>query len=103
MKKLREYLKGMKRDAQERFAITCGTTIGYLRKSMSVGQLLGPDICVAIERESGRRVTRLDLRPHDWHRFWPELMGTPDSPHVPTTEETAAQSRNPCPTGDAIR
>jgi DNA-binding transcriptional regulator YdaS (Cro superfamily) len=29
--------------------------------------------CAAIERESGGKVTRKDLRPSDWQDIWPEL------------------------------
>lgn len=32
-----------------------------------------PEYCVAIERATGGRVTRRDLRPADWSRIWPEL------------------------------
>jgi DNA-binding transcriptional regulator YdaS (Cro superfamily) len=30
--------------------------------------------CVDIERATGGRVSRRDLRPLDWHRMWPELV-----------------------------
>jgi DNA-binding transcriptional regulator YdaS (Cro superfamily) len=30
--------------------------------------------CAAIEKAAGRKVTRRDLRPDDWHRIWPELV-----------------------------
>lgn len=30
--------------------------------------------CVEIERITEGAVTRKDLRPHDWHRIWPELV-----------------------------
>jgi DNA-binding transcriptional regulator YdaS (Cro superfamily) len=33
----------------------------------------GPEYCVAIERETGGKVTRKDLRPDDWQAIWPEL------------------------------
>lgn len=29
--------------------------------------------CVDIERATGGAVTRRDLRPNDWWRYWPEL------------------------------
>lgn len=32
-----------------------------------------PENCVAIEQATAGAVTRRDLRPHDWHRIWPEL------------------------------
>lgn len=38
--------------------------------------------CVAIERATGGAVRRWDLRPDDWHRIWPELIGQPGAPAV---------------------
>ena len=42
------------------------------------------EYCPAIERETG--VMRWELRPSDWHRIWPELIGHADAPAVPTQE-----------------
>lgn len=42
--------------------------------------------CVAIERATSGAVTRLDLRPNDWHRIWPELIGADGAPAVPAPE-----------------
>lgn len=39
--------------------------------------------CVQIERMTMGAVRRWDLRPHDWHEQWPELVGHPDAPPVP--------------------
>lgn len=36
--------------------------------------------CTAIEEATGGRVRRWDLRPGDWHRVWPELVGAPGAP-----------------------
>ena len=69
---LRPYLNSLPPDAQADFATRCGTTVGYLRKAISVGQRLGPSLCVAIERESDKSVTRQELR-DDWQNCWPEL------------------------------
>ncbi|OVE46711.1 hypothetical protein CBW21_17595 [Chromobacterium violaceum] len=69
---LRTHLNHMDRGEQADFANRCGTTIGYLRKALSTGQLIGPAICVSIERESLGAVTRKELR-HDWKMIWPEL------------------------------
>lgn len=45
----------------------CGTTIGYLRKGISVGARFGSALCIAIERESGGAVTCEELDPEaDW-------------------------------------
>ena len=62
MDTLREYLNALSLDDQEAFASRCGTSIGYLRKAISLGQRLGPDIVVSIERESGGLVRCEDLR-----------------------------------------
>lgn len=39
--------------------------------------------CVRIERESGNRLRRWDLRPKDWFLNWPELIGADGAPEVP--------------------
>ena len=33
---------------------------------------------------------RWDLRPDDWHRIWPELIGTEGAPEVPSSEVSHA-------------
>lgn len=70
---LRQYLNGMAFDEQADFSKRCKTSVGYLRKAISTNQSLGPALCVSIERESGRQVTRQELRPNDWESLWPEL------------------------------
>ena len=30
-----------------------------------------------------------DLRPKDWHRIWPELIGAPGAPEAPPEQEAA--------------
>lgn len=49
-------------------------------------RLPGPENCVAIERATSQRVRRWDLRPKDWHRIWPELIGAEGAPAVPVEE-----------------
>ena len=73
MEKLRMYLNSLAPDEQRAFAIICGTTIGYLRKAISEGQIINPITCVNIEQESKNKVTRKDLHPDDWRAIWPEL------------------------------
>lgn len=41
--------------------------------------------CVPIERATAGAVRRWDLRPDDWHRIWPELIGTDGAPAIPET------------------
>jgi DNA-binding transcriptional regulator YdaS (Cro superfamily) len=42
-----------------------------------------PGNCVAIEQATEGRVTRKDLRPHDWASIWPELAGSAQQVHEP--------------------
>lgn len=73
MEKLRVYLNSISKAEQVEFASKCGSSIGYLRKAISVNQLLSPLLCVQIELNSHNSVTRPDLRPDDWQQIWPEL------------------------------
>ena len=43
-----------------------------------------------IERATGGEVTRIDLLPGDWHRIWPELVGTEGAPPVPDPQPEKA-------------
>jgi DNA-binding transcriptional regulator YdaS (Cro superfamily) len=74
MDKLLAYLNSLSKDEQTAFAERCGTSVGYLRKAASKGQLLGSALCVAIEQSTAGVVTRKDLRPDDWAQIWPELI-----------------------------
>ena len=73
MDKLRIYLNSLSPEHREAFATACKTTVGYLRKAISVGQQLGEGLCIAIERESGRAITCEDLSPDT---DWAYLRGT---------------------------
>ena len=67
MDTLRDYLNSMSPPEQVEFAARCGTSVGYLRKAISLGQNLGDRIVIAIERESDGAVTCESLRPDvDW-------------------------------------
>lgn len=67
MKALTAYLNRMSRHEQEAFALRCETTVGYLRKAVSKGQLLGEKLCISIDRESKGEVPCEVLRNDvDW-------------------------------------
>ncbi|GLO62978.1 hypothetical protein MACH09_34860 [Vibrio sp. MACH09] len=72
---LRNYLKTLPSDEKHEFSDKCGTTTNYLRKAVSINQLLNPIVCSLIETHSCGAVTREQLRPDDWHIIWPELKG----------------------------
>lgn len=87
MRPLLEYLNSLPVAEQASFAQRCGTTVGYLRKAVSVGQLLKAVVCVAIERETRGQVTRRDLRPDDWQDIWPELAESEPKPPPTLTHQ----------------
>lgn len=43
--------------------------------------------CAAIEIATNRTVMRWDLRPDDWHRIWPELIGAEGAPPIPAAQQ----------------
>jgi DNA-binding transcriptional regulator YdaS (Cro superfamily) len=54
------------------------------------GRPTPPDVAVRIEAATERRVRRWDLRPEDWHRIWPELIGAEGAPALPVEEASDA-------------
>jgi DNA-binding transcriptional regulator YdaS (Cro superfamily) len=54
------------------------------------GREPSPELCVRIETATGGKVMRWDLRPDDWHRIWPELIGADGAPEVPQEARDAA-------------
>lgn len=48
-----------------------------------------PEHCAGVEAAAGAAVRRWHLRPNDWHRIWPELVGAPGAPAV-AQEQAAA-------------
>lgn len=47
--------------------------------------------CVLIEQATNGNVMRWDLRPNDWNRIWPELIGKEGAPEVPQASAAFAQ------------
>lgn len=47
---------------------------------------LPPEHCPTIEREGGFVVRRWHMRPDDWHKIWPELIGAAGAPDAPRQE-----------------
>jgi DNA-binding transcriptional regulator YdaS (Cro superfamily) len=58
----------------------------WLSQMASGARPVPPDIAPQLEIECGLAVRRWDLRPGDWHRIWPELVGLPGAPDVPAAE-----------------
>lgn len=80
---LKAFLRSLPDDAARReWAISCGTSLGHLRNSIYQPKPLSAATCVLIEQKSAGQVRRWHLRPHDWHRIWPEIITDPGAPIV---------------------
>jgi len=73
MGNFKTYWRCLNKDAKQQFASDIGTSTGYVNKAVSIGQMFGPALCVLIERFTGGKIGRKDLRPDDWDKIWPEL------------------------------
>lgn len=63
---LRTYLRSIPGPARKAFAARCGTSHAHLR-NIAYGKTCGEALAIAIDRESGGRVTVEELRPDvDW-------------------------------------
>lgn len=90
MDKLRAYLNRQSPQDQTAFAERCGTSVGYLRKALSIRQLLGEGLCIAIERESGGAVRCEDLRDDT---DWAFLRGTKEAVQEVADKRSGADRR----------
>ena len=77
--KLSDYLAG-ERGRAARLSRSVGQSSAYLSQMAAGLRPVRPDVAVAIEQATRREVTRWDLRPVDWHRIWPELIGADGAP-----------------------
>lgn len=82
MKILLNYLNSLTTAEQAEYAARCNTSVGYLRKAVSVGQRISEALCVALDRESGGAVPFEILRPDvDWdyvrRRAKPKMAALP--------------------------
>lgn len=60
-------------DGRKAFAEKVGTSVGHLTNYAYGYTTLAPAVCVSVERESGGKVTRQEMR-DDWQAIWPELV-----------------------------
>ena len=72
---LKGFFYSLSRDKRKEFALACKTSVGHLNNCCYGYVPLNPALCVRIERESLKAVTRQDLRA-DWADIWPELIPT---------------------------
>lgn len=59
---------------------TSGASISEWRRN-GIPELRLVELAASIEQAGGPR--RCELRPDDWHRIWPELVGKRGMPKVP--------------------
>jgi DNA-binding transcriptional regulator YdaS (Cro superfamily) len=87
---LKSYLAPLDSEQRDQFASRCGTSKGHLQNVMYGVRPCGTDLAVCIERETQLAVRRWDLRPDDWNKHWPELIGATGAPRVPRATKQAA-------------
>lgn len=67
METLLTYLNSLTPDQQRAYAARCGTSVGYLRKAISVRQRISSELAIELARESKGKVTVDSIRPDvDW-------------------------------------
>jgi DNA-binding transcriptional regulator YdaS (Cro superfamily) len=52
----------------------------YLSQMASGRRPVPPELAPALERELNGEVRLWNLRPKDWHRIWPDLIGSDGAP-----------------------
>lgn len=68
--------------SQSALAAILGVTKAAVNQWKGADRMVPLEHCAAIESATGRAVMRWDLRPDDWHRIWPELVGTSGAPSI---------------------
>ena len=91
---LKAFLASLPDDAARReWAKSCETSLGHLRNCIYAPKPIAAETCVLIEHNSAGRVRRWHLRPADWHRIWPELIGAQGAPIVGPENQSVTKRR----------
>lgn len=69
---LKQYIFSLPPAERQAIAVRCDTSAKHLQNCAYGYKTLDAATCVALERESGKAVTRKDMRA-DWQLIWPEL------------------------------
>jgi DNA-binding transcriptional regulator YdaS (Cro superfamily) len=77
MKKLIDYVNSLTPSEREALSRLANTSISYMRKAASKGQIFEAARCRLVVGASNGALTLADLRPDDWHLIWPELVEQP--------------------------
>ena len=86
---LAEYLK-QERGRLAAVAERAGLSVAFLSQIANGVRGTPAERGADIERGCDFAVRRWDLRPDDWHRIWPELIGADGAPPVPAEQQEAA-------------
>lgn len=84
---LQAYIRESRGNATQ-LAEALAIDLSFLSQMATGHRPISAERCVLIEKSTGGSVRRWDLRPDDWHRIWPELIGKRGAPAVPS-ERTA--------------
>lgn len=78
---LKLYLQSLPMLERDALAASCQTTLGHLT-NVSYGRSCSPILASLLERHTGGKVVRWDMRPADWHLIWPELVAREGAPRI---------------------
>lgn len=67
-------------------AARAGVTAAFVSQIANGARGVPAERAADIEHATEGAVRRWDLRPDDWHRIWPELIGAEGAPAVPAEE-----------------
>lgn len=70
---LKTHFFALSKEGRATFAAACGTSVGHMRNVAYGYKQPAAELAVAIERESGKSVTRQGLYPETFAKIWPEL------------------------------
>lgn len=91
MQEILEYLRCLPPEERAAFAKRCGTSIGYLRKAVSVKQQIGVELCIRLERESAGALRCERLYPSlDWSYLRRSALCNKSKPNPGETITTQA-------------
>ncbi|WP_430233289.1 transcriptional regulator [Nitrosomonas communis] len=86
---LLDFINSISVEDQKQFALKCGTTIGYMRKAISKGQLFNAKVCIEIEKNSNGAVTCEEMRSDiDWSFLRKESANKPCTAIIPIERRT---------------
>lgn len=77
-------------ERRRELATALGKSDAYLYQCLNKHRQMKPAEAVLIEQATKGELSRWHLRPEDWFKIWPELIGKKGAPKVPTSESEKA-------------